>query len=135
MFKSLLYVSRKTTPWPDDGPDVEAITEVARSRNADLDVTGALISTERHFAQILEGPAAAVDEVMVSILRDPRHSALKVLEEVERPRRWFAKWSLAYAGHASYVGLRVAPLVAQAEPDPGMVERLVKLIRTFARTA
>jgi len=81
MIKSIFYVSQKTVAWPDDGPDVEAITAVATSRNAILGVTGALISTDHFFAQILEGPEAAVDDVMASILRDARHRSVKVLAD------------------------------------------------------
>ena len=134
MCKSLLYVSRKTRPWPDDGPDVEAITAVARARNLEMKVTGALISTEQHFAQILEGAPARVDALMVSIRRDPRHSEVTVLQEVERSTRWFAQWSLAYAGQSSYVGLKVSTLLAVAPPSPQKVDALVKLIRAFSRT-
>ena len=112
MNKSIFYVSQKTVAWPDDGPDVDAITAVAMSRNASLAVTGALISTDHYFAQILEGPEAAVDDVMLSILRDPRHRSVKVLAEGEYEDRWFAQWSLAFAGRSSRVSHLFEPLLA-----------------------
>jgi hypothetical protein len=134
LIKSVFYISCKTTPWPDDGPDIAAITEVARARNSILEVTGALISTAPYFAQILEGPGAAVDAVMASILRDPRHNDLKVLQEGPRRARWFGRWSLAFAGRSSYIGARMEPLLAEGPLDGPQVDWLLKLIQAFDRS-
>jgi FAD-dependent sensor of blue light len=133
MIKSLFYVSEKTRPWPDDGPDVEAITAVALSRNAALGVTGALISTEGHFAQILEGAADAVDAVMASILRDPRHRRVTVLDETERPVRWFAGWSLAFAGAPSSLSALIEPFLANPPSDAAEIDWLLQMMRALAR--
>ncbi len=132
MLKLVFYVSFKTTPWPLDEPDLAAITEVAQSRNADLDVTGALVSTQRHFSQVLEGPPAGVDAIMDSIARDPRHRAMRIVEVRPAQHRLFPEWSLAYAGRATYVGAMIAPLVeGGTEPD---AQRLMACIRKFAST-
>ena len=134
LIKSVFYISRKATPWPDDGPDVAAITEVARARNSTLDVTGALISTDVHFSQVLEGPGAAVDAVMASIRSDPRHSDIRVLQEGPRRARWFSRWSLAFAGRSSYIGTRLEPLLAEGPLDGTKVDWLLKLIQAFDRS-
>ncbi|HXA38864.1 MAG TPA: BLUF domain-containing protein [Phenylobacterium sp.] len=133
MLKSVFYVSAKAAPWPHDGPDVEAITRVARARNAALDLTGALISSDEHFAQVLEGPAAAVDAVMASIFRDPRHWRVTVLEEAARGERRFPQWSLAYAGHTPLVALRIAPRLLTPRAQPQDTAELMKLIQAVAR--
>jgi hypothetical protein len=133
MLKSVFYVSVKSTPWPHDGSDVEAITEIALARNAALDITGALISTEEHFAQILEGPPPAVDAVMASIFRDPRHWRVTVLEEGARAERLFPKWSLAFAGRSALVALSITPRLLASPAQPQDVEDLLDLIQAFAK--
>jgi hypothetical protein len=132
MESSLLYVSRKTVAWPDDATDVAAITEVARSRNAELAVTGALISTRANFAQLLEGPSAAVDALMDSIRADPRHREVRVVANGPIARRQFASWSLAYAGPSTYVAAVLEPLLAENAPGYD-IRMLMRLMREFAR--
>jgi hypothetical protein len=134
MLKSVFYVSVKAAPWPHDGPDVEAITEVARSRNASFGITGALISTDDHFAGVLEGPSAAVDAVMASIFRDPRHWRVTVLEETDIAERVFGGWSSAFAGRGSLVDVRITPRLLNGPADPADVRQLMQLIRAFGRT-
>jgi hypothetical protein len=129
MIKSIFYVSQKTVAWPDDGPDVEAITAVATSRNAILGVTGALISTDHFFAQILEGPEAAVDDVMASILRDARHRSVKVLADGEYEERWFAEWSLAFAGRSSPISHHLEPLLVDPPQKPEETRWLMQMIQ------
>ncbi|HEX3366476.1 BLUF domain-containing protein [Phenylobacterium sp.] len=132
MLRSVFFVSVKSTPWPHDGSDMKAIGEIARARNASLGITGALISTEDHFAGILEGPPPAIDAVMASIFRDARHWRVTVLEEVDLAERLFDRWSLAFAGRASLVDLRVTPRLLSVPADPADVRHLKELIRAFA---
>lgn len=132
MLKSVFYVSVKAVRWPRDGAAVEAITEVARSRNAGLDITGALISTDEHFAQLIEGPPAAVDTVMASIFRDPRHWQVTVLEESDQSARLFPRWPLAYANRSSVVALRLTPRLVTPPARAEDVSQLMRLIRAFA---
>jgi hypothetical protein len=74
------------------------LLEVARSRNAKLGVTGALIFNEGIFAQILEGDEAAVREIFKSIQNDRRHSEIKVFPTQEYEHRRFEAWSMAFVG-------------------------------------
>jgi len=129
----VLYVSHKTTPWPSDAKDIEDITTVALSRNAALRVTGVLISTDFYFAQILEGPSAAVDEIMASILRDCRHHHLEVLADRKQPKRWFPNWSLAFAGRSSPLAAHIEPSLAQPPKTPKEIEWLLLLMRALVR--
>jgi hypothetical protein len=131
MNKLIFYVSKKALAWPYDAPDVDAITAVALSRNASLDVTGALISTDHYFAQILEGPEAAVDDVMASILRDARHHSVKVLADCEEEERWFAQWSLAFAGRSSPVSSLFEPLLADPPQTPKETTWLMRMIQAL----
>lgn len=98
--RRLLYVSHSR--FPGDATKVAAalgeILAVARRRNAELGVTGALMLRGGHFAQALEGPHAAVQSVFDSIAGDPRHGEVTVTEDGPVPARAFPAWSMAYAG-------------------------------------
>ncbi|HEX2801988.1 MAG TPA: BLUF domain-containing protein [Phenylobacterium sp.] len=132
MKSSLLYVSQKTMLWPYDAADVAAITEVARARNAELAVTGALISTRANFAQMLEGPVSAIEALMDSIGRDPRHREVRVVATGPIARRQFATWGLAYAGPSTYVAAALEPLLAE-DASAYDIRLLMRLMREFAR--
>lgn len=131
---SLLYVSKTLLEFPQGDAEVANIVEVGLARNAQLGVTGALISTPSYFAQVLEGERAAVDELMASINADPRHMRIKMVREVEEERR-FPIWSMAYSGYASFVDRQIAPLFSPLRPaDAAMLSlRLIQLMQGFTR--
>lgn len=129
----LLYVSESRLKLPDQEGEVDRIVHWSRSRNADLDVTGALVFTERHFAQYLEGPEAAIDALMASIGRDPRHREVRIVFRRPLAQRRFPTWALAYAGPSTFVAAHVLS-VDQAAATPGAIkaaDRLVQLMRQF----
>lgn len=131
---SLLYVSTSLLSPAEEQPALDDIIAVARSRNTDLGVTGALVFTRKHFAQNLEGDAAAVDELMASIRRDPRHNNVNIVERAEIADRRFASWSMAYAGPSSYVDRHIVPLLPQLQEAGGRslaTERLIALMHHF----
>ncbi len=130
---SLLYVSSTNLNFPDGNKEVDDIVSGSLQRNARLGVTGALISTPSYFAQVLEGPHAAIAELMTSILRDPRHRDLKVVSETDLPKPLFAGWSLAYSGYASYVDRYIEPLFSpMSAPDAARLSRrLIRLMQEF----
>lgn len=103
--KSLLYVSRRR-PMADVSEcmqDLGAIVETSRARNAEMQITGALVATPTHFAQVLEGSEAAIDEVMARIMRDERHTDIVVGPLEGRTDREYPRWALAYHGESSFV--------------------------------
>lgn len=108
---SLLYVSKRRIPFAAGRDDVADIVSVARVRNAALGVTGALVVTPTHFAQMLEGSTAALDELLVSIDRDTRHSDMRLTRLPTNERRAFSRWSLAYYGDSSYVAELIAAVI------------------------
>ncbi|MEE7448994.1 blue light sensor protein [Methylobacterium radiotolerans] len=128
---SLLYVSRSLA----SPSDVRLIVETSRTRNARLQVTGALVASRSRFAQILEGPRAGVDALMDSIRRDVRHTGVEVLLYDDIERRRFADWTLAYSGASVYVDGLISALTerAQAQPHPSDLRRLVRGIEELAR--
>jgi hypothetical protein len=134
--KTLLYVSKSLIAPTDTAREVERIVTVARARNAELGVSGVLISTEARFAQVLEGPRAAVDLLMESILVDPRHEQVTISRDEAVRQRRFPHWSLAYCGASLYVDRHVRPLLEPALQGPDQrrnCDRLLLLMEELAR--
>ncbi len=79
------------------GPEPERIVEVARRRNAQLAVTGVLWLSSEHFAQVLEGPLPALQQLMASIGADPRHRIVATWPPGPvADARWYPGWSLGH---------------------------------------
>lgn len=74
--------------------DVEEIVAHAAQKNAALGITGALAYNGRNFCQVLEGDAAAIENLMRHIEADPRHSGFKVLDQKEITQAHFSDWSM-----------------------------------------
>jgi len=135
MYQSLIYVSQSLIDPPDRAREIDQIVAISQDRNAQLAVRGALIFTERHFAQILEGPEKAVDDLMVSINRDRRHQKVMVIERKPIDAYRFSDWSLAYWGAATYMDQQVARIVEKhdALEAMGQAADLYSLIHLLAR--
>lgn len=71
------------------------ILRVARARNVALSVTGALVLYDDWFAQVLEGPEAAVMGLYDKIKRDPRHDRVVVDQSQTVEGRLFGNWAMA----------------------------------------
>lgn len=110
-FISLIYVSRSVIPRSEHDKELEAIVSGSITRNIGLAVRGVLIFTEGHFAQLLEGPEAGVDELMASIERDRRHEQVTVIERKPIDGYRFPDWGLAYWGNAAYVNGKLASIL------------------------
>ena len=99
----LVYCSRNTVS--DCHADVDAeimrILDASRRNNARDGVTGALLFSAGSFAQVLEGPLAAVERTFERI---PRHADVVGLSVLRSGRRDFADWSMAYAGKLAESG-------------------------------
>lgn len=122
------YVSRSTIPPASAEQEVARIVETAIACNAPLDVTGALLFTGVHFAQVLEGPREAVDELMRRITADPRHRDLRVTQSGPLATRRFARWAMAYAGPSRYLDSRARALLApapNAAQDAALSEQII----------
>lgn len=131
---SLLYVSNSLIDPVEESREINDIVTVARARNAELAVTGALVLARRHFAQVLEGERHAVDELMGSIRRDQRHTSINVVDVVDLSERRFPMWSMAYVGRSTYVERQIAPLLPalqEARRRQEAVHRLIILMQEF----
>jgi hypothetical protein len=80
---------------PKDDAGLADILKVARTRNAQLGVTGALMLYDDWFAQVLEGPQPVVEALYARIKTDPRHNGVRLNEAQVVPQRLFGKWAMA----------------------------------------
>ncbi|MCF3974439.1 BLUF domain-containing protein [Paracoccus salsus] len=78
-------------------PDLRDILAAARRRNARLSLTGSLHHEDGLFFQWLEGPVESVRLVVESILRDPRHRDITVLDEGGLAWRRFQDWRMRFS--------------------------------------
>lgn len=127
------YVSKSRIDARDAKFAVDEIVATSIERNRRQHITGALIFTGEYFAQILEGDAADLASVMASILVDPRHGEIEIIEKRQVSRRHFGNWSLAYSGPSLFVGRHLARLRdVHAAPDRrGDARWLNRLLREF----
>lgn len=109
-----LYLSRATLISP---AQIQDIVQVSRERNATVDVTGVLVFSGEHFAQVLEGSAPALGSLMASIRRDPRHVIVHEWPLAPAPERWYAEWSMGYLYNDRLEDL-AARLVGEPTPPP-----------------
>lgn len=130
--RSLIYVSDSTLSAAIEDDEIDAIIKVARSRNGDLGVTGALMFTHSNFVQVLEGASAALDGLMANIKRDSRHQNVRILEVEALTSRRFSDWSMAYVGPAALVEPQLAPLVkADGKINPFATQDMISLLKSL----
>lgn len=114
----LVYISSGRAGLTED--DARAILHSARIRNDHNGITGLLYFDGKRFLQVLEGPAAEIEETIGRIRVDPRHRALVILSRREIAKREFGLWAMAYrapGADAEAFVESIRALVAQASPD------------------
>lgn len=133
---SLAYVSRPS-PWQKSRSEtLDDIQAVSVARNSTLDITGVLIATVSYIAQVLEGPACAVDTVMVSIMNDPRHCDLIVVKRTETDRRCFPLWSMLRFEEEKFADASLVPMLSALHAERGgeALRRFNSFADAIART-
>lgn len=133
----LSYVS-VAAPGVDD-TEVRRIIETAQRVNARLGITGAMLSYAGRFLQVLEGPAATVDETFGRIAADARHAQVVLIERERASTRLFNRWSMLHVpaprGHDPAVNgflseLSLAPDAKHAHTALALLERLASSAAT-----
>lgn len=107
----LLYVSKCRMEQTDCELEVAKIVQHSQAKNAQLDITGALLFTGEYFAQVLEGSTEAIHMLMAYIYNDPRHGNVVVVDQSPIIRRRFQDWQMAYQGPSQFVSRHVAKLL------------------------
>lgn len=99
-YVQIVYVSRSTfTAMPPElgiEPSVARILAQSRTNNAKRGLVGALYFGDGCFFQCLEGRAEDVDRLYATLLKDPRHTDLKVLARRDIQRKSFSNWAMKY---------------------------------------
>lgn len=107
----LLYVSKSKIKEAEVDAVISRIVAKAEEWNVDHNLTGALIFTGTHFAQVLEGRQKDIDEVMVIIKNDRRHASISVINRSRITERQFPRWAMAYQGPSQFVSRHVTRLL------------------------
>jgi|BEDMetMinimDraft_2_1075160.scaffolds.fasta_scaffold08189_1 hypothetical protein len=96
----VLYCSRSRLPEEKEKRLAALRDIIARSEinNRATGLTGALLYTNRCFAQILEGEEEAVAARFARIAEDPRHYHLAIVSYAPAAAREFPDWSMALLG-------------------------------------
>ncbi|CAM3529139.1 Blue light-and temperature-regulated antirepressor YcgF [Vibrio aerogenes CECT 7868] len=78
--------------------ELKHILEQARTNNQQHDICGMLCYDNHYFLQILEGDAAEVTALFLTIAADKRHHSVVITGVQETEKRIFPHWSMGYAG-------------------------------------
>ncbi len=62
-----------------DWPLVEGILHESEKNNQEKDISGILLATNKHFLQVIEGKYEAVNDLFMHIVKDKRHTDLKLI--------------------------------------------------------
>ena len=91
--QQLIYASR---PFGYDSASLAGILSVARVRNPQLNITGALVCRSDIFLQLLEGPTGQVETLYEKITQDDRHVEVAVLVRCRVEDRLFPNWAMRH---------------------------------------
>jgi Sensors of blue-light using FAD len=129
---SWTYLSRCVVPKEQQESALEDIVTLSRQKNEVLVVTGCLVFTGVHFAQIIEGQRASVAELQKSIRADKRHADVTTVYEEQIERRRFLEWSLAYAGPSLSVSRTIEETLSKVHERNRLdMEGWVELMERF----
>jgi hypothetical protein len=89
---TIVYASRATAKM--DAAGLLELLEGSRVRNTQQHITGMMFYAYEGFVQQIEGEADAVDRLFANIVRDPRHTDVRVLSRRPIHRRRYAEWAM-----------------------------------------
>ena len=90
MLVHLLYASCAASPLT--APIIDSILAQSRENNPRQGITGLLCFSDDIFIQVLEGGRDEVCELFNAIVRDDRHTNVRILSYEEIPARRFGGW-------------------------------------------
>jgi Sensors of blue-light using FAD len=94
MISQIVYASSASKAFTK--PDLQALLQEIRPKNAELGVTGMLLYKDGNFMQALEGDQEVLTRVVGIIERDSRHSGFLVLLRSTSEERLFPDWSMGF---------------------------------------
>ncbi|WP_426020308.1 BLUF domain-containing protein [Brevundimonas sp. DWR2-3-1b1] len=124
MIDRLVYRSHAVAILPEVALD--RIFRSSLSKNARMNITGALGFSQQTYIQLLEGSPFAIDELVKTLVADTRHTQLRILLRGSSERRLLPDWSMARVDLA-----KAAPETATLiKADDGL--GLIALMATLA---
>lgn len=94
----LIYVSRATPETVSRlDHEMQQVLAVSLRRNAELEITGALLACDGCFLQALEGRREAVRQIYGAIAEDHRHRDLRIVQRKAVSARQFPDWRMCIA--------------------------------------
>jgi hypothetical protein len=99
MLVRLLYASRSAAPL--QAQVIDAILAQSRDHNPKLGITGMLCYSDDLFLQVLEGGRDEVCELYNTIVRDDRHTNVRLLSFEEIAERRFGSWTMGHVNVAT----------------------------------
>lgn len=127
---AILYVSESRLRPADAQTELRSIVKVSADNNAARQITGALMFTEDHFAQYVEGPPGALRELLCVLRADQRHAHMRLLIDRPTQERIFGPWALAYHGPPDFVRAEVG--AAMQGGGEAVNARLVDMMLAFS---
>lgn len=112
----LLYASRAVNPVKPE--ELAAILRQARAYNQAHGVTGVLCCADDTFLQVLEGGRSAVNRLYNSVVVDPRHREVELLDYQQITERRFAGWAMGWVNVARVNPALLLKYAASARLDP-----------------
>ncbi len=116
MLVRCLYASHAAAPV--ERPVVDSILTQSRRNNTAQGITGILCHTDDIFIQVLEGGRDEVGDLFATILRDDRHTGLRILTYEEIPERRFGHWSMGQVDFARVNHALLLKYSARAKINP-----------------
>jgi hypothetical protein len=140
----LVYASRATfKPFgivnTKDGSiyeDIANILETSRKENLTYQLVGMLYYGHGYFFQCLEGTQSSIDRLYEKLLKDSRHTDLKILAVHAIDKLGFSGWEMKFATIDQEIRTFLkSHNMARFDPykfDPDMTDTLVKLLHNVS---
>jgi hypothetical protein len=129
-----LYASRSAKRL--DAAVLDSILDQCLRNNPSQGITGILCHTDDMFVQLIEGGRDAICDLYNTIVRDDRHSTVRLLAYDEIDERRFANWSMGQVNlHDINPGLLLKysekatfdPLTAPARATLSLLDELIAI--------
>ncbi|MBI1339330.1 blue light sensor protein [bacterium] len=140
MLVRCLYASRAATAV--SGKLLDGILEKSRANNPSVGVTGLLCVSGDIFIQVLEGGRDEVCDLYNAIVRDERHTEVRLLIYEEIAERRFGAWTMGQVNLAKvnpglmlkyFTRARLDPFSAPGRATMALLEDLVATASIIAR--
>jgi hypothetical protein len=76
--------------------DLAKLLEKSRENNKKRGITGMLLYRNGEFMQVIEGPAAKIEDLLKTLEKDKRHWGMQILHRSVIPERRFSQWQMGF---------------------------------------